>query len=304
MKILHLSDLHFGPFFETRVGEAAIAFAKKSAPTITVISGDFTQRAKREQFEQARVFIARLKELCPNVIVTPGNHDIPLYRMPERILAPFALYRELIHPQLDHFQLLPGCAIASLNSVRPYSRLTGGRLAMRQLEACRAFFAQAPDDALKVLTFHHHIYPIPSFAPQQALPNARDILDALTEMKLDLVLTGHIHRSYIGDSLDVYAGKERHRGVLIVSCGTTTSRRGRGPEREKNSLNLIVREAGALRIEHFMFFGEEGAFLPLSEHIFLRHGEPGRTVPIASGDAASAHSARAASARAAPLSAK
>jgi hypothetical protein len=60
----------------------------------------------------------------------------------------------------------------------------------------------------------------------------------------------------------------------VVQCGTTTSRRGRGREREKNSLNLIKVSGEMLRVTHYMYFSELGEFAPLSRHIFTRHGRP------------------------------
>ena len=42
--------------------------------------------------------------------------------------------------------------------------------------------------------------------PRVAMPMARRALDAFTRMRVDLILGGHLHRAYIGNSLDVYAG--------------------------------------------------------------------------------------------------
>ena len=74
MKILHVSDLHFGPPYLPRVGEALIDIAASIAPDVVVVSGDLTQRAKPEQFEEAARFIGRLPDV-PRIVV-PGNHDV------------------------------------------------------------------------------------------------------------------------------------------------------------------------------------------------------------------------------------
>ena len=58
--IFHASDLHFGPAFEPRVGEALLHSARELAPDVLVVSGDLTMRAKRAQFEAARAFLDRL----------------------------------------------------------------------------------------------------------------------------------------------------------------------------------------------------------------------------------------------------
>ena len=65
IRILHLSDLHFGPPFIPEVGEAVLRIAPKLNVNAIVVSGDFTQRAKQEQFENAREFLSRLPNVPP-----------------------------------------------------------------------------------------------------------------------------------------------------------------------------------------------------------------------------------------------
>ena len=65
------------------------------------------------------------------------------------------------------------------------------------------------------------------------MPKAKRALDAFTAMRVDAILGGHLHRAYIGNSLDVYSGADREHGIAIVQSGTTTSRRGRARERGK-----------------------------------------------------------------------
>jgi hypothetical protein len=85
-----------------------------------------------------------------------------------------------------------------------------------------------------------------------------------------LILGGHLHRAYIGNSLDVYPSKDRSSGIIIVQCGTTTSQRGRAREREKNSFNLIKVDDDMVRVTHYMYFHELDNFAPVSRHIFPR----------------------------------
>ena len=102
------------------------------------------------------------------------------------------------------------------------------------------------------------------------MPDARRALDCFTAMKVDLVLGGHLHRAYIGNSLDVYPGRDRDHGIIIVESGTSTSRRGRAREREKNSFNHIRVGDEVIRITHYMYFSESDGFAPVSRHIFPR----------------------------------
>jgi hypothetical protein len=104
------------------------------------------------------------------------------------------------------------------------------------------------------------------------MPKAKRALNLFLELGVDLILGGHLHRAYIGNTLDIYAGRRRERGIIVVQCGTTTSRRGRGREREKNTLNLIKVGDEMLRVTHYMYFSDLGEFAPVSRHIFARHG--------------------------------
>ena len=92
------------------------------------------------------------------------------------------------------------------------------------------------------------------------------------EAGVDLILGGHLHPAYIGNSLDFFFGGPRNRGVILVQSGTTTSRRGRGREKEKNSFNLLDVREDWLEVTHFMFFEDTGAFGPVSRHVFPRAG--------------------------------
>ena len=75
MNLLQISDVHFGPYYVPEVGNALLRAVQELESDVIVISGDFTQRAKREQFADARKFIDQLPDL-PTIVI-PGNHDVP-----------------------------------------------------------------------------------------------------------------------------------------------------------------------------------------------------------------------------------
>ncbi|MFW5951208.1 MAG: metallophosphoesterase family protein [Gemmatimonadota bacterium] len=266
--ILHISDLHFGPPYVAEAGEALIRAAWQLEPDIVVASGDFTQRAKEEQFADARVFLDRLPD-APTVVV-PGNHDVPLYRLRERIFSPYALYRTYIADELDHVLETPDAVIAALNSTSPLRHITNGRIDSEQLEFCRRAFAVADASKVRVVVAHHHFAPAPDYEGGEVMPHAKRAVDAFTAQRVDLILGGHLHRAYIGNSLDLYPGTDRDHGIIIVQSGTSTSRRGRVREREKNSFNVIRVTGEVIRITHYMFFDDTAGFAPVSRHIFPR----------------------------------
>lgn len=272
ISVLHVSDLHFGPPFVPAVGEALQSFAHRLRPELIVASGDFTQRAREEQFRAAREWLDRLPDVP--LVVTPGNHDVPLYRVWERISSPFELYREHIHPELDTVTRIDGAVVVSLNSMKPLRAVVNGRISEEQLEFAARAFGGLPPETLRILVAHHHLIPAPDWEGGDVMQKAKRALDAFTEMEVDVVLGGHLHRAYIGNSLDAYAGQDREHGIAVVQSGTSTSRRGRAREREKNSFNVLRLDRRTIRVTHYMYFDDAGDFVPTSRHLFFRRGRP------------------------------
>lgn len=267
LTILHGSDLHFGKPYDPVVGEAFQAAARSLEPGLIVLSGDFTQRAKVREYEQARAYIARLPDVP--LVVTPGNHDVPLYRIFERLFTPFKNYREHISDELDTVTRLDEAVVVSLCTAAPRSAIVNGRIRDRQMAFAARAFEGVPEERTRIVVAHHHFAPAPDYeGGDDSLPRAREILDAFKEMKVELVLGGHLHRAYIGNSLDVYPGEDRDHGIIIVQSGTTTSRRGRAREQAKNTFNLLRIASGYVEITHYMYFEEAGSFAPLSVHVY------------------------------------
>lgn len=266
--LVHASDIHCGEPFRPAAAEAFVEAAHAVAPQAVVISGDLTQRAKVQEFKEAAAFLERLPDVP--TVVTPGNHDVPLYRVFERLFAPHRNYREYISDELDTVTRIPGATLVSLDSSAPHTAIVNGRIRPHQVEFAREAFSTAPPDDVRIVVAHHHFAPAPDYEGDKSMPRAREILEQFTGMGVELVLGGHLHRAYIGNSLDVYPGSDRSKGVVIVQSGTTTSGRGRAREREKNSFNVIRIGERALEITHHMMFAETGRFEPLSVHAFPR----------------------------------
>ncbi len=270
LTILHLSDLHFGPPYVPRAGEALLEIAPTLRPDVIVVSGDLTQRAKRRQFAAARAFLDQLPQV-PKVVV-PGNHDVPLYRVLERATRPYALYQQYISPKLDQVLRLGDAVIVGLNSTAPWRAITNGRIRVDQLDLCSRTFANVAPETARIIVVHHHFAPAPDYLHDQTMPKAKRAIERFVELDVELILGGHLHRAYIGNSLDFYPGNQPDRGIIIVQSGTTTSRRGRGREREKNSFNLIEVDTTEICVTHYILFESKGSFVPLSQHYFARSG--------------------------------
>jgi hypothetical protein len=96
-------------------------------------------------------------------------------------------------------------------------------------------------------------------------------------MQVDLVLGGHVHRTQVRTSRDLAPGSSD--GIPLIACGTTTSRRGRGPEEGLNSLNVVrVRPRDVEVRPHVLQVGASD-FEPVDPIVLPR----GRVVAVASG---------------------
>lgn len=270
LNILHISDLHFGPYFVPPVAESLREKLNELEAELIIASGDFTQRAKPGQFREAREYLDSLPKL-PTVVV-PGNHDVPLYRIGERIFEPYRYYKQYISPELDTVVRVEGAVIVALNSTAPLRAIVNGRIREWQLDLCEREFAKAAPGDLRIVVAHHHFAPAPDYEGGGVMPHAKRALDRFTALKVDMIFGGHLHRAYIGNSLDLYPGKDREHGIIVVQSGTSTSRRGRAREREKNTFNHIQVTDEIVRITHYMHFNDDGGFLPISRHIFPRVG--------------------------------
>ncbi len=239
-------------------------------PDGIVISGDLTQRAKADQFQKAREFIDKLPSV-PRLVI-PGNHDVPLYRVKERITDPLGHYRKYISSELDSHLEMEGVKLVGLDSTSPHRNISNGRLDPKQLQFARDAFAEIPADRWRIVVAHHHFAPAHDRWKDRIMSKASRAIETFVDLDVDMILGGHLHRAYIGNSLDFYSGDHRERGIIIVQCGTTTSRRGRGREKEKNSFNLLEFNTEQVKITHYIYFSEEERFAPVSIHLFPKPG--------------------------------
>lgn len=266
--IMHISDLHFGPFFMPSIAESVLKSAAALKPDCIVASGDFTQRATIDEYAAARKFLDQLPPVP--LVVCPGNHDVPLYRLWERIFAPHQNYQQYISKKLNDLLELPQATIVSLDSTAPLRAIKNGRIRREHLVFARDCFAASPPEKVRIVVAHHHFAPAPDYERSTVMPKARRAMDVFEACEVELVLGGHLHRAYVGNSLDIYPGKNRNYGIVISQSGTTTSRRGRAREREKNSFNWIRVTEDSIRITHYMYFDDAQGFAPFSRHIYPR----------------------------------
>jgi len=233
-RLVHLSDLHFGAHDEELV-EAVEQQVDQLKPDLVAISGDFTQRARTEQFRQACEFLERLRERGHEVIGVPGNHDVPLYDVLRRFLSPLARYRRFIDETLCPFVELPDVAVLGINTARSLT-FKDGRMNKQQVEFIRETFARVASDKMRVIVTHHPLFALEVGGEvERAIGRQELALDAVEESGVDMVLAGHAHHASSQDAGDLVT---RAGGVLVVQAGTATSTRVREQEQSFNTIDI------------------------------------------------------------------
>lgn len=255
LTVLHAADLQCGRPYSVRAGNAFVRFARELSPDVIVIAGDLTQRAKAREFRAAAALIERLPDV-PKV-VTPGNHDVPLYRLWERAVVPYRNWRAFVSPELNTATRVQGAVFVALNSSAPRRAIVAGRLHPAQVDFARREFEETARGDLRALVVHHHFVATPDGKGGRQLPGAEGLMRDFESMGVDLVLGGHVHRTWLRSSRDVAPGAGE--GIPLIACGTTTSRRGRGPESGVNSLNVVrVTSRDIEVVPHLLAEGAEG----------------------------------------------
>lgn len=223
-KIIHLSDLHFGTEREGIV-EVLIETINHLNPDMIIVSGDLTQRARYPQFRSTKRFLQKLT--CPHVLSVPGNHDISLYNLIERIFYPFRKYNRVIRPEFPSQIITEKFAIFGINSVTPFKPM-GGFVTQAQLDNVSKFFFNMPSTMVKIVVMHHNLI---RSERHKIINDSEKIINTFAASNINLVLSGHIHEAHIEKLKRNYLA----HNMYIITAGTPISYRTTDP----NSFNLI-----------------------------------------------------------------
>lgn len=226
--IAHLSDVHFGAH-APKIVDAAQAWLREHRPDLLVISGDFTQRARVEQFKLASAWLNKLRSDGFNILTVPGNHDVPLYDVVRRFARPLARYKRYIASDLCPWFENDHLAVLGINTARSLT-IKDGRINEEQMALIRARFSDVASGKTRVLVTHHPLFAMPigkGAELSEAVGRHDDAIKAVCEAGVHIALAGHFHRTYAEA-----ARKMVHNagGALVIQAGTATSVRLRNNE--------------------------------------------------------------------------
>jgi 3',5'-cyclic AMP phosphodiesterase CpdA len=238
-KIAQISDIHFGEKnFSQQLKDNLLNQLEEENPDLIIVSGDLTTEGYVHEYEQAGEFVEQLRSITSTYTI-PGNHDA-------RNVGLMHFERLIGHRKFIHVDKSGGFAIVGLDSSEP--DINDGQIGIDQLDWLRKQMEKLPSDLCKIVTFHHHLLPIPQTGRERnILLDSGDLLRVFTECGVDFVLNGHKHVP------NVWMIEK----MVTLNSGTATTRKLRGNTfpshnqliiRDDNiQVNLINTENGAKR---------------------------------------------------------
>lgn len=227
-RIAHLSDIHFGANDE-KIVRATEAWLQERQPDLVIVSGDFTQRARVEQFQEAAAWLNRLRAAGHQILAVPGNHDIPLYDVMRRFAAPLRRYKRYISSDLCPWFENESVAVLGINTARSLTFMDG-RINREQMRMIEERFAKVPAEKTRILVTHHPLFAMPigeGTELSEAVGRHEDAVKAVCRAGVHVALAGHFHRTYASAARKMV---ETAGGALVIQAGTATSTRLRNEE--------------------------------------------------------------------------
>jgi 3',5'-cyclic AMP phosphodiesterase CpdA len=265
LRVLHVSDLHAGTQEEPEVEDGLRALVRETGPELVVATGDLTHRNRPAEHARAA---ALLRSLGPPLSVVPGNHDIPPWS-PQRFTRTFDAFRRE-WSELEPVYRSERIVVCGLNSVTPWKH-QGGTLRRSQLEHAGRVLAEAPPGALRVVALHHHLIGAPWRSLKRPVARRGTVLGALVDAGAELILSGHVHQSAVGERREFEVTEGPVPGTTVVTApglGQPRPRR-RG---EARGLHLVEADSATLRVLTYAWAG--AGWEEIADRRFPRGLEP------------------------------
>lgn len=252
-RLVHLSDLHFGYERDDLTG-ALLNRVNAAGADLVVVTGDLTHRGRPSQFARAAAF---LRAIRAPLIAVPGNHDVPLWNLAERLIQPFRPWQAAIAPQREPLAHVGTLRVQGLDSVDPMA-WQRGRLSPAQI---RRVIARIEPACHNIVALHHPLEQAPE-VDKALMLGAPEALAAFEAGGIEVALSGHLHLWSAGAFLGPGG-----RPILQIQAGTALCAR---PGDRQNEFAVLDFRGPDLRIERHIAPMDEPGFRPPQTLCFTR----------------------------------
>ncbi len=257
--IVQISDPHFGTEIPA-VQQALLTYLRTMSPEFVIVSGDITQRARSSQFATARKFF---DDVGAPFHAIPGNHDLPLFNLAARLINPYGNYKKAFGTR-EFFHRIKDVAIVGLDASTKF-RHTRGRLifqrARKDLAHAREMIGET---GILLVAVHQPILTAWGEDRPEELLNSDSIANLFSDMRVDAILSGHVHVPLICTTDKAYPKLDRP--FVHSGAGTAVSHRTR--EGKPNSFNSLKISENQIEVTLHQFAA--GGFAPVETHLFKR----------------------------------
>ncbi|WP_457554367.1 metallophosphoesterase family protein [Candidatus Pyrohabitans sp.] len=229
LRIVHISDTHFGEELKPEKLKKAIGQINALEPELVILSGDIVTWGIHREFRNA---YEALGEIEAELFAVPGNHDAR-----NDGLKYFRLYFGEVKKSVR----LDGMTVVGVNSTLPDS--DDGYVGEEQRRWVERRFRES---CINMLVLHHHVIPVPHTGRNRnVLIDAGEIVESLMlHCHGGVVLAGHRHVPYSTKLLRTH----------IIHAGTLSSYKVLMPD---NNYNIIEFDGESLKLKlRFIDLGE------------------------------------------------
>lgn len=242
MRIIHTGDLNIKEKMDQTINENVLKFiseVKDSDADLLVVAGDIVESGLEDDYYEA---IEIFNRISIEKVFIPGNRDFfnggnvcfsscfydlesALDPPPDPVKQRRKGNRPLI---IDKDYILVGICT-------PRRDVSTGVIGHGQKQLTENLFKRYGVNKYKILLMHHHLLPIPIGGLEGNIINdVGDIIRIISDLSVDLVLTGHQHHPWASE---YSSGVHNKKFTTILTCGTPTMNAPRGFR--FNSYNVI-----------------------------------------------------------------
>lgn len=244
MRFAHVADLHFGREHAGAITEAAV-FIRHNNIDALIISGDVTQRGKREEFQAAVAWIEAIN--LPTLCV-PGNHDTPLLNIATRVSEPFGRFEKYLGKYNANLTM-QGVSIRGLNTARGWQARMNWAEGSVNMEALSIATQPNADECFSMIACHHPFIQPAGIEMLTQTQRGDEASRRLAVSPVSVLLTGHVHTP-CAEVIEEEGGR-----YLAITAGTLSTRL----RQDAPSFNVIevLKDKLCLSVQSF----DDGKFL-------------------------------------------